>query len=240
MSNPEEIRRDIERTRAELSENVNALGDRSNPKNIARSQVDKVKDGAAGLKERVFGSPYDPQDGGAVGHVGDRVSGVAHDARDAVTGAAYDARDAVAGAAHDARDLVADAPDQIRTRTRGNPLAAGLVAAGIGALIGGLLPASRQERDAAHQLKEAAEPLTDGIKEMAGEVKEHLQPEVEQAVGGLKETAQEAVEHVQEDAVRAKDDVTAQAKDSADHVRGDAQSAADDTRSDIEQARDNM
>ena len=65
-NSPEEIRRDIERTRAELSDNVNALGDGANPANVARRQVDKVKDGAASLKHRVFGDPHDPWDDGAV------------------------------------------------------------------------------------------------------------------------------------------------------------------------------
>ena len=39
-SNPDEIRADIERTRAELSRNVDTLGDTVNPKNIATRQVD--------------------------------------------------------------------------------------------------------------------------------------------------------------------------------------------------------
>ena len=74
-NSPEEIRRDIERTRAELSDNVNALGDGANPANVARRQVDKVKDGAASLKHRVFGDPHDPWDDGAVGDVQTRAAG---------------------------------------------------------------------------------------------------------------------------------------------------------------------
>ena len=42
-SDPDEIRADIERTRAELSHNVDSLADTANPKNIADRQVDKVK-----------------------------------------------------------------------------------------------------------------------------------------------------------------------------------------------------
>lgn len=251
MSNPDEIRRDIERTRAELSENINALGDRSNPRNIARSQVDKVKEGATSLKERVFGSPRDPYDDGAVGELGDRVTGAAHDVRDAAGGLVHDARDTVAGVAHDAqdavtgavgdaRDMVADAPNLVRRRTRGNPLAAGLVAVGIGALLGSLLPSSRREQEAAAQIKEAAEPFTDGVKEMARDMRDHLQPQAEEALGELKEVAQEAMGVVQEEAVHAKETVVEQAKESTEHVRSDAQGAVDETRDDARQVRDDL
>ena len=43
-NDPDQIRADIERTRAELSHNVDTLGDTVNPRNIASRQVDKVKD----------------------------------------------------------------------------------------------------------------------------------------------------------------------------------------------------
>ena len=43
-NDPDEIRADIERTRAALSDDVDALTDTANPKNIAKRQVDKAKD----------------------------------------------------------------------------------------------------------------------------------------------------------------------------------------------------
>ena len=61
-SNPDEIRADIERTRAELSRNVDTLGDTVNPKNIATRQVDRVKDRARNLRDSIMGSPDDPYD----------------------------------------------------------------------------------------------------------------------------------------------------------------------------------
>lgn len=219
MSNPEEIRRDIERTRAELSDNVNALGDSTSPSNIARGQVDKVKEGAASLKERVFGAPDDPFD-----------DGVAGDARTAVD----DARGAVAGVAADARDAVTHAPEKVRAGARGNPLAAGLVALGVGALIGGLLPSTNREREAAQQLKDAAAPLIDEAKQMAGDVKDNLQPLAQEAAESVKDAAQDASEHVKQDAVHARDRVADEAQTSADNVRADAQDAVDDTRQDAQ------
>ena len=73
---PDAIRADIERTRAELSYNVDALADTANPKKIAERQVDKVKGAAISVKERIMGSD-DPYDEGKIGDakaaVSDRV-----------------------------------------------------------------------------------------------------------------------------------------------------------------------
>ncbi len=219
MSNPEEIRRDIERTRAELSENVNALGDSTSPSNIARGQVDKVKESAAGLKERVFGAPEDPYNDGMTG-----------DARSAVE----DVRGSAAGAVSDARDAVADAPQKLKSGTRGNPLAAGLIALGVGALVGGLIPSTRREHELASQLKDAAQPLADEVKQMAMEAKDNLQPVAQEAVDSVKDVAQDAGDQVQQEAAHAKDKVTDQAQSSAENVSGDAQDAVDDSKQDAQ------
>ena len=55
MSNdPEQIRREIERTRSELSDNVNALGDKVNPGSIAKRQVGRVRGAAVSVKDAVL------------------------------------------------------------------------------------------------------------------------------------------------------------------------------------------
>jgi gas vesicle protein len=65
MSNdPEQIRRDIERTRTELSDNVNALGDKVNPGSIAKRQVGRVRGAATSVKDAVMGSASDAADTG--------------------------------------------------------------------------------------------------------------------------------------------------------------------------------
>ena len=77
MSNdPEQIRRDIERTRSELSDNVNALGDKVNPGSIAKRQVGRVRGAATSVKDAVLGSASDAADTGqhVAGTVGDTVS----------------------------------------------------------------------------------------------------------------------------------------------------------------------
>ena len=113
-NDPEQIRADIEATRARLSAAVDTLADEANPKNIARRKADDVKesvrDRVTGLKDSIMGTADD-------------VRGSAHDT-------AGSARDSVAGAAGSARDAVSNAPGNVRARTRGNPLAAGVVACG--------------------------------------------------------------------------------------------------------------
>jgi len=63
-NDPEQIRREIERTRLELSDNVNALGDKVNPGSIAKRQVGRVRGAATSVKEAVMGSAADAADTG--------------------------------------------------------------------------------------------------------------------------------------------------------------------------------
>jgi len=197
---PDEIRAEIERTREDLSYNVNALAENANPATVARRQVDKVKEGARDLKTKVFGDPDDPwDDGGAVGGVSTRASGVVDDAADAVR----------------------RAPARVRRSAQGNPLAAGLVAFGVGALLGGLLPASAKEAELAASAKDKAQPVLDEAKALASEAAENLRPVAEQAVAEVKDVATSASETVKEEARFAKDSVADQARTSADDVRRD-------------------
>lgn len=198
-NNPDEIRRDIERTRADLSHNVNALADQANPANVARRQVDKVAGGARDLKARIFGDPHDPWDDGAVGDA-------QHRAADAVEGA---------------KEAVQGAPSQVRRQAQGNPLAAGLVAFGLGALVGGLIPSTRAEQDLASRAKVEAEPLVEEAKAMAQEAAEHLKPAAQQATDTLKDAATAAGEHVRDGAQDAADDVRFRAEVAAEDARAD-------------------
>ena len=200
MSNsPEEIRRDIERTRAELSADVNTLAEETNPATMARRKVEGVKSDVRGLRNRVFGDPDDPWDDGAVGDVGNR---------------AQSAVDSAAG-------TVQDVPRRVGRSTRGNPLAAGLVAFGLGALVGGLLPSTHAERDVALKAKEQAQPLLDEASSMAQEALDHVKPVAQEAVENVKEAATTAGQNVREEAAVSKDSVTEQVRSATDEVRTD-------------------
>ena len=165
-SDPEQIRREIERTQAALSQDVDALTEKVTPGKIVERRVDRARDAATKLKEKVMGS--NPCTGSSRHHGGggvrsaasqtaDRVSGTASSAASSVQDAASSAAGTVQDAASTAADAVQEAPQAIRRQTRGNPLAAGLIAFGAGWLVSSLLPASRREQELADQAKQVAQ-----------------------------------------------------------------------------------
>ena len=120
-NDPDQIRREIEATRAELSNDVNALSDKVSPEKIVERQKKKISGAARSVKESIMGSADSASSTaqGAVSAVGDKVSAVG--------------------------DAVSDAPSAVKSKTRGNPLAAGLIAFGAGMLVSSLFPASEKE-----------------------------------------------------------------------------------------------
>src|SRR5829696_3485587 len=113
-NDPDEIRADIERTRAELSDNVDALADTANPKNIAKRQANRVKEAATGAKEYIMGSPDDSFDSGRIGDAKTSVQDRAADAKYAVQEKASDAKYALQDKASAVGDAVSSAPTRVR------------------------------------------------------------------------------------------------------------------------------
>jgi Protein of unknown function (DUF3618) len=234
-SDPEQIRRDIERTQAALSQDVDALAEKVTPGKIVERRVDRARDAATRLKEKVMGSdPYGNQHGvgGYVGDVRsaastatDRVSGTASSAASSVQDAASSAAGTVQDAASSAAGAVQEAPAAIRRQTRGNPLAAGIIAFGAGWLVSSLLPASRREQELADQAKQVAQ---EKVQPAAQQVAQQVATEVKE---NLREPAQQAVESVRSTAQDAKDTVTDEGRSAAQDVQGRAQDAAGNVRS---------
>ena len=214
-NDPDEIRADIERTRAALSDDVDELAESVKPRNVAGRQVGKVKEAASNLKERVMGSDDDDYSGSAVGTVGDR----AYAAKDAVADKAYAARDTVSEKASDAREAVRQAPSRMKRTAQGNPLAAGVVAFGLGMLVSSLIPSSEKERQAVSQLQENLEPVKEKASEVARDIGEGLRPAAQEAAESVRTTAQEGVESVKQEGQSAAADVKDQAQASKETVR---------------------
>jgi ElaB/YqjD/DUF883 family membrane-anchored ribosome-binding protein len=212
-NDPDEIRADIERTRATLSNDVDDLAESVKPKSVAQRQVDKVKDAAGSLKDRVMGS--DDDDYSSSSTVGDKASA----AKDAVADRAYAARDTVSEKASDAADAVREAPTTLKRKTQGNPLAAGVIAFGLGMLVSSLIPSSEKERQAVSQLQDNLEPVKQKATEVAQDVGENLRPAAQEAAQSVKSTAQEGVENVKQEGQSAAQDVKGQARDSKDTVQ---------------------
>jgi len=203
-NDPDEIRADIERTRAALSDDVDDLAESVKPKNVAGRQADKVKEAASNIKDRVMGSDDDDYSGSAVGTVGDK---------------AYAAKDTVSEKASDAREAVRQAPRRMRRKAQGNPLAAGVIAFGLGMLVSSLIPSTDKEREAVSQLQDNLEPVKEKAAEMAKEVGESLKPAAQQAAESVKTTAQEGAEHVRQEGQSAAADVKDQAQASKETVQ---------------------
>jgi hypothetical protein len=203
-NDPDEIRADIERTRAALSDDVDDLAESVKPKNVAGRQVGKVKEAAGNLKERVMGSDDDDYSGSAVGTVTDK---------------AYAAKDTVGEKASEARDAVRDAPRRLKRTAQGNPLAAGVVAFGLGMLVSSLIPSTEKEREAVSQLQDNLEPVKAKAAEVAQDIGESLKPAAQEAAESVKMTAQEGVESVKQEGQLAAAEVKDQAQASKETVR---------------------
>ena len=169
MSNPDEIRAQIEQTRGNLSNDVNALADTVTPSHIAKRQTDKVRGAVFGAKDKVMGS---------ASHASSGISS--------------------------ATDTVTSAPAQLEARTAGNPLAAGLIAFGVGWLAGSLLPSSSVEQQAAAKVKTAATPLA---ADAAKEVADHLKEPAQDALEAVKSSATDAAATIKDEGASAVQDV---------------------------------
>ena len=193
----DQIRREIESTRGDLSANVNALAESVEPGNVTRRQVDKVMGGAADLKDKVMGAADD-----ATSSTGSTVGNAAGSVKDA------------AGAA----------PTAVRRGTRGNPVAAGLIAFGLGWLVASLIPASSAEQQAATALKDKAQPLTEEITQAVKDVASNLQEPLQQAAAEVKSTATDAAATVKDEASSSARDVTSSAQGAVGQVKDQATS----------------
>jgi hypothetical protein len=214
-NDPDEIRADIERTRAALSDDVDDLAESVNPKNVAQRQVDKVKEAASNVKDRVMGSDDDEYSGSTVGGVSDK----AYAAKDAVADKAYAAKDTVSERASEAGEAVRQTPRRIRRKAQGNPLAAGVIAFGLGMLVSSLIPSTEKEREAVSQLQENLEPVKQKAAEVAKDIGAGLKPAAQEAADSVRETAQEGVENVKQEGQSAAQDVKDQAQSSKETVQ---------------------
>jgi hypothetical protein len=202
-SDPEVIRRQIEDTRRELSYDVDALNEKVNPARVVDRRVTAAKGRVSNLKEKVMGS--------------------AQDTTSSAQGMASDAAGSVQDAASSAVGAVQQAPDAVVRQTQGNPLAAGLIAFGVGWLVSSLLPASEKEKQLAQQaesaVREHKDALLEPAKQAAQEIGDQLKPAAQDAMESVKATAQDAAATVKDEGQSAVHDVQGQAQQSKDKVQ---------------------
>jgi len=214
---------------------------------------DKVMGTFGSDDEYEYGNTYSSEYSN--GGVRSGVAGTASSAKDTVTGAASSAKDTVAGAAQGAVSTVSDAASgaassvsgaassvgdaasgavvQVRQQAEGNPLAAGVVAFGVGWLVSSLLPASQAEQRAARRAVETAKDqgVVDQAKQVAQDVGSHMQEQAQQAAQQVKDKAQDATETVKQEAQSATQDVKQTATGAAQDVRDETQQHVEAVRS---------
>jgi gas vesicle protein len=140
-----------------------------------------------------------------------RVRGVFGSVRERVMGAADDAGSSLSGAGSHMGDM----KDRAVAKAEGNPMAVGLIAFGAGLLLASLFPASSKEKDLAADVKDQVQPLVDEVTDAAKEVGEHLKEPVKASVASVQESAQDSVAAVKDEAQTAAGEV----KDQAQHSR---------------------
>jgi len=216
-SDPDVIRRQIEDTRRELSYDVDALNEKVNPARVVDRRVTAAKGRLTSVKEKVMGSAHDTTSS---------AHGMASNAAGSVQGAASSAADSVQSAASSAAGAIQGAPDTVVRQTQGNPLAAGLIAFGVGWLVSSLLPASEKEKQLAQQAESAVREHKDAIlepaKQAAQEIGEQLKPAAQEAVESVRSTAQDAAATVKDEGQSAVQDVQGQAQQSKERVQSNS------------------
>ena len=205
----EQLTRDIEARRAELSRDLDALTDKVSPSQIVERRKEATRSKFRSMRDKVMGTAHDTSQGvvSAGSNAGGTVSGAAAGATDAITTSAQSAKSNLEG------------------QTEGNPLAAGVIAFGAGWLVSSLMPASEKETQAAQQLVGAAKEstLVEEARSVGQEMSQNLKESAAEAAQEVKDTAQESAETVKQEGRSSADSVKQESQERAQHVQDDVQ-----------------
>ena len=224
---PEELRRDIEQTRRELTYDVEALNEKVSPSRIVSRRVDKTRGAMSQMKDRVMGTASS-----GTSSLSDRASALTDKASSLTSSGGSGGSGMTSGMSStmsSVGDTVSGAPGAAVQRAQGNPLAAGLLAFAGGWLVSSLLPATKVEQQAAQNLQEKASDLAEPVKEqprqVAMDMKDQLQEPAQQAVQNVKASATDAAETVKLEGQIAAQDVQSEAQSSAQNVKDTQQNS---------------
>jgi ElaB/YqjD/DUF883 family membrane-anchored ribosome-binding protein len=208
---PAVIRRDIDRTRGDREDTIDAINDRVNPRRIRDRRTNRMRRYWSSVRESVMGSSgYDRSSfRDRTPDVGGRVDQV---------------REATSARADQARQALSDTPETVQRQTRGNPLTAGMIAFGVGTLIGSALPDSDAERRAVRRATDhvdvegAKQRLSEHAHEVQSGVQDKAREAAEDLKGSARDAAQDVKDHAQHEGQRVKED----ARQSGQQVRRQA------------------
>jgi hypothetical protein len=189
----EELRAQLGQQRAEVSRDLDAIGDHIIPSRIMQRRTSAARQRFTDMKERVMGVAESSVD--EVRHLGEAGT-------ETVTGS------------------VATAVHGTRSAAEGNPLAMGLVAFGAGLVAATVFPASRTERQLAQQAQPALEKAASEVGPAVSHVVEEMKPAAQEAVADLKDAGKEAVAAVKEEASSAATEAKSDATEAMRQVKG--------------------
>lgn len=180
----EELRRDIEDTRASMSRDLDAIGDRVSPRRMAERKVARTRNWMGSVKERVFGAGE---------HLSDSVGSRAEHAKDAVT---------------HVPDMAASRTHGSPVAAGAVAFGIGFLASmAFGATEAEQRAVGKLEDEAEGVIEPMKEQLSEAAHEVAGTVKERgvelageLKDDARERAGTVKEQASGAAEHVRQQA----------------------------------------
>jgi len=193
------LRHDLDRERADLTNDLQAIGDRVSPGRM----VERRK---AATRQRF-------------GRISEQVMGSAHDVRDKASGMASDVGESTSGTISSVGDAMRDVPQRAEQMVEGNPLGAGIAAFGLGLVIATMMPETATEQRLVTKVEPKLQEAASTVGTAAQGVAEELKPAAKEAVQDLKSDAQDAAAQLKQQASDAASETAEQAKDKANEMR---------------------
>jgi uncharacterized protein YjbJ (UPF0337 family) len=231
--NADEIRSEIEETRGAMGDTLEALGDRVAPKKVTARAKAEVADKVDEVRHRL--SP-----GGALRRTTSRLRDSLQGDKATSNGSAGDdtrrSRSALTDAPRKLADRTGSASQSLTEQAAGNPLAIGLLAFGAGMVAAGLLPPTDREREVAGRVKERVEPLKDQALEAGRSIMGELKPAAQASIEQVKDRALGAVEQVKGEAKGATEELKQGAQTASGQVKQTTRAASGRVRSEAKRS----
>ncbi len=201
----DQLKAEIDQQRAAISGTVEQIENRVSPSRVMARRQDRFRRRLTEMRDTVFGNDepdYPSSNRQMFAYDSGREPwtrpAYASDCGEVFVVAASSGGSSFASSTGEtsAVDSVQHAPQALRRQTRGNPMAAGLVALAGGWLFGSLLPESRQERQLAKKLEPEMADAAAALKSQGVELVHDLTEPVMEAVEDLKQTSSQAAQSV--------------------------------------------
>jgi hypothetical protein len=162
-STTDELRADIERRRARMSDTVEEIGEHVRPRRIVDRRTRAVRSWAGDVRVRVMGRADD------------------------VSSTMSDTASQAGERAQQAGQQIAEVPVTVARQTRGAPLVAGAIAFGVGALVALVLPETEPEQRTLDALQPQLDSAAAAARDAGRHTAEALKPTMQQAAGELEQ-----------------------------------------------------